>query len=345
MSNGSDPKARKLPAGVHVTTAKGRAYVYAWRGGPRLTAPLGSARFFAEYDAAIAATRTRPPADTIAGLIIEFEASREFRELAPATKKDHRRAFVEIRRKFAAAPVIAFDSPKMRRDLRQWRDGFDEPRRADKLLGSFSRLLSFAVADGALSRNIARDIAARYTREPNPAPVTEKDLEKVLTAPTTPIEVGRAIRVIARSGLSRVDAASLARSHVKADRIDKRRTKSRVRATPPMTPELREAIEACPRVPGVLTILTDARGRPWRPDGLGKAISAACKAAGVAATAHDFRASYACFLIGKGATDEEVAEALGWSLQTVRFIRRHYVSDEAIFAGRLRKFAVAAPDE
>ena len=51
------------------------------------------------------------------------------------------------------------------------------------------------------------------------------------------------------------------------------------------------------------------------------------------------RATYACYLMRNGASDEEAAEALGWSIETARFVRRHYVDDESIFQGRLAKFA------
>ena len=344
MTTGKKPRP-DLPKGVAVVRAKGRTYVYAWRGGPRMTSPLGSAKFFAEYDAIIAASKARPPVDTIAALILEFEKSREFSGLAPATRADHRRAFAAIMETFGGAPIAAFEDARIRRDLRQWRDAFEEPRRADKMLGSFSRLLSFAVEDGLLARNPALDIGARYHREPAPTPVAEADIERTLAAKTTPAEIARAIRIIARSGLARADAASLAWSHIRADCIDKRRQKSRVRATPPMTDELAAALAACPRIDGVLTVLTDGLGRPWRADALGKGISAAFRAAGLAATAHDLRASYASFLIRRGATDEEAAEALGWSPATIRHIRRYYVEAEAIIAGRIAKFSAGGRGE
>ena len=43
----------EIPKGITIVRAKGRAYVYAWRGGPRLYSPVGSAKFFIEYEAAL----------------------------------------------------------------------------------------------------------------------------------------------------------------------------------------------------------------------------------------------------------------------------------------------------
>lgn len=335
---------RVVLKGIYTTRAKGREYVYAWRGGPRLTAPVGSPEFLRQYQEAHAARKPMPAPDTIAGLIIDYRNSRAFKDLARATQKDHERAFPHILKEFATTPVIAFADPRIRKDIRRWHDGFKLDRQADKMLGSLSRLLSFAVTDGALTTNPCLAIPARYLRAPDPTPVSEEDLQKAIDA--APEHVGRAIRLMARSGLARADAASLMWAHVRTDRIDKRRVKSKQRATPPMTAELSEVLAAMPRRTGVLTVLTNERGKPWASaDALGKAVSAAFKAAGVDHTSHDLRATYACYLMGKGATDEEAAEALGWSIDTARHVRRHYVDDEAIFQGRVAKFATKAEQE
>lgn len=324
--------------GLHITSAKGRQYVYAWRGGPRLSAPMGSPEFLKEYADAVASRKATPGADTIAGLILEYRASRSFKSLAKASRKDHERAFPHILKEFGTAPVQAFSDARIRKDIRKWHDGFKHDRQADKILGTMSRLLSFAVADGYLAVNPASHIEKRYQREADPTPISEDDIEEAANA--APDDVSRAIRLMAKSGLARADAASLLWKHVRDDRIDKRRTKSKTRATPPMTPELQSILDDMPRKKGVLTVLTTASGKPWRDaDALGKAINKAFKDADVDATSHDLRASYACFLMRKGATDEEAAEALGWSLETARHVRRHYVDDEAIFQGRIAKFA------
>lgn len=334
-------RGRKITLkGLSVTRAKGREYVYAWRGGPRLFAPMGTPEFFAEYARAVESRKALPSNDTIAGLILEYRQSRAFKALALASRKDHERAFPLIVDKFGAAPVAAFNDPRIRRDIRKWHETFPKDRQADKLLASLSRLLSFAVEDGHLAANPALGVPNRYNRIPEATPVSEENLDKVLTADTTTPAVARAIRLMARSGLARVDAASLLWSHVREDRIDKRRQKSRQRARAPMTDELAATLAQMPRPEGVLTVLTTETGAPWRrPDALGKAVSAAFRAVGLDHTSHDLRATYACFLMRRGASDEDAADALGWSVKTVRHIRRHYVDDEAIFQGRIAKFA------
>lgn len=324
--------------GLHITTAKGRRYVYAWRGGPRLKSKIGSPEFIKEYAEAVESRKALPGADTIAGLVLEYRASRSFKSLASASRKDHERAFPHILKEFGTAPLAAFADARIRKDIRKWHDGFKHDRQADKILGTLSRLLSFAVSDGYLTTNAANHIEKRYKREADPTPVSEEDIQKTLDAPTTPPEVALAIRLMSRSGLARADAAGLMWSHVKSDRIDKRRAKSKVRASPPMTPELEAVLSDTKRKRGSLIVLTSPSGSPWRADNLGKLISKAFKDAGVNATSHDLRAAYACYLMRKGATDEEAAEALGWSIETARFVRRHYIDDESIFQGRIAKF-------
>ncbi|MGE0181982.1 MAG: tyrosine-type recombinase/integrase [Parvularculaceae bacterium] len=322
--------------GLHVVA--GGRYVYAWRGGPRLHSPIGSVEFFAEFQRAIESRKALPAGDTIKGLILEFRASLDFRKLAPATRADHERAFEAIISEFGRAPIAAFADARIRRDIRRWHDNFPHDRQADKMLASLSRLLSFAVADGHLLTNPALDVENRYTREADPTPVSEADLAHVLSSPETDEQTALAIRVMARSGLARADAASLTWAHVRSDRIDKRRVKSKQRAQPPMTDELRAALNACPRVDNVMTVLT-VKGRPWRADSLGKSIAKAFRSAGLKHSSHDLRATYACYLFRRGASDQEAAEMLGWSEETVRQIRRHYIDDDAIFEGRIAKFS------
>ena len=331
---------QKLPKGLYIASAKGRRYVYAWRGGPRLHQPIGTPAFFAEYQTAKDAQIARPSADTIAGLVLEYRESRAFKQLAQATRKDHERGFEAIICQFGTAPLAAFNDSRIRKDLRQWHESFPRDRQADKILGTLSRLLAFAKTDGLINENPALDIENRYTRNADPSPVPQSIINKVIEADTTPPSVARAIALISLCGLARADAAALSWSHVKSDRIDKRRQKSRVRATPPMTKDLAEILATMPRIINVLTVLTNEQGRPWTSaDALGKAISKAFRACNVSYTSHDLRASYACYLMSQGATDEEIAEALGWSLDTARIIRRHYIDDAAIFQGRIAKFS------
>ena len=327
---------------VHKVTSKGRTYIYAWRGGPRLKSDPETPEFLREYLDAIEKRRQKPSTETISGLLLEFEHSRAFAKLSSASRADYRRVIPAIAEAFGDAATAVFDDPRIKRDLRQWRDRFPGDRQADKALACFSRILSFAVQDGLLRTNPCHGIEPRYRREPQPRPWTDDEIAR--TCKHAPRAVAVAIRFMAESGLARADAAELAWSHVMAHHIEKRRAKTKVMARIPITAALHTVLDSVPHASSTVTVLTRPSGKPWTADALGKAIHAATKTAGVDATPHGLRATYACRLMSLGGTDEEIGEAMGWSLGTVRYVRRHYVDDATIFAGRIAKFSAKSGD-
>lgn len=324
--------------GLYRVRSKGALYVYAWRGGPRLHAREGTPEFFTEYQRAVEARKALPGTDTIAGLILEFRASRRFRELAIGSRKVYERFFPDVLKEFGAAPVAAFDDPRIRRDIRKWHDAFPLDRQADKALGVLSSVLTFASEDGLISTNAAASHPKRYNHEPEPTPWTDDEFSRFLQA--APKHVADAAQLIRMTGLARIDAASLTVGQIGEFKIDLRRRKSRMRAQPPLTPELKALLQRLDRErpSGVLTILWHSRGLPWTADSLGKAFKKVAGPLGIERTPHDLRATAACDLMRRGATDEEAADIMGWSPETVRYIRRHYVDDAAIYAGRIAKF-------
>jgi integrase len=58
---------------------------------------------------------------------------------------------------------------------------------------------------------------------------------------------------------------------------------------------------------------------------------------GITKTLHGLRSFRACRLYEAGFDDGAVADEMGWSLNTVRHIRLHYVDQEALFAGRAKR--------
>lgn len=325
--------------GLHVVHSNGRTYVYAWRGGPRIKAPIGTPEFHNEYNEAIESRKALPSNNTVAGLVLDFRNSRQFRELATATRKDYERYFPSILSEFGAAPVLAFDDPRIKKDIRKWHEGFDHDRQADKALGALSRLLSFAQADGMVSGNAALRIEKRYVRAANPAPWSEKQLAAFCEI--APPHIERIATLAALTGLARADLARLTWAHVKNNKITIRRQKSKQVARIFIGPELQTFLDRTPSRKKRLSILVSRRGAPFTADGLGKAFDAERREIGIRQTLHDLRATFATRLYRAGATHEDVADTLGWSLDTVRYIRRHYVDDEAIFSGRVRRLQTA----
>ena len=73
--------AKRDVKGLHRVVSKGRAYIYAWRGGPRLYSKPFTPEFWAEYDAAIR-ERHVPEPGRFRSLVTAYKASNDYQKLA-----------------------------------------------------------------------------------------------------------------------------------------------------------------------------------------------------------------------------------------------------------------------
>src|SRR5215210_436338 len=132
--------------GVAKVTSKGRAYYYAWRGGPRLRGAPGSPEFIAGYQEAHE-DRRAPDASRLRSLVILYKTSQDYRNLADSTKRNWNPWLDRIAEYFGELRVAQFDRPeKIRPIIRKWRNNYAAtPRTADYGLQVLSRVLSYAV--------------------------------------------------------------------------------------------------------------------------------------------------------------------------------------------------------
>ncbi len=86
-------------------------------------------------------------------------------------------------------------------------------------------------------------------------------------------------------------------------------------------------------------LLRNAKGLPWKKDGIGLAMRRASKSAGVKGIAYGYRHGYATSALAKGIPDATVAALLGHSSTTM--LHRHY-SHLTSQAGVLREAALKA---
>src|SRR5262249_12946254 len=93
-NNGSGPMRIKGINPVRAKLASGeiKTYYYHRASGTRLAGVPGSPEFYASLAAAQNSQHQRD-ADTLAGLIREFEGTKQWRRLAESTKKEYRRVF------------------------------------------------------------------------------------------------------------------------------------------------------------------------------------------------------------------------------------------------------------
>lgn len=318
--------------GLHVVRSGGRVYVYAWRGGPRIEAALGTPAFMAAYNAAIDSRRL-PDLVKMHGVIVRYRSSPEFQKLAPSTKRVWARWLDRIADQFGALSAAQFDRPdKIRPVIRKWRATFaHQPRTADYAIQVLSRVCSYMVDPlGIIAANPCEGIKQLYSTNRADIIWTEDNiaaLRKVASA-----EVMRAVDLAAATGLRPADLVRLSWSHVQENVISITTSKSRHRreALIPLYDELRTVLATMPRVS--TAVLTNSRKRPWTVDGLNSSFTAAMKDStlkGADLHFYDLRGTAATRFYLAGLSTRVIAEIMGWEEETVERIMKRYVARTA----------------
>jgi hypothetical protein len=139
------------------TLANGRTetYWYAWKGGPRLKGEPGDPEFIASYNRAVA-TRIEPTPGLLLGVIVDYEATGEFRSLAARTRADYKSIIDNlILPEFGDLPLAALTDRRTRGEFKEWRDriALRSRRRADYAWVVLARILSVALDRGKIDAN------------------------------------------------------------------------------------------------------------------------------------------------------------------------------------------------
>ncbi|MEL6363893.1 MAG: tyrosine-type recombinase/integrase [Pseudomonadota bacterium] len=310
--------------GVHRVRIKGREYVYAWRGGPRLDPDdlVGS------YARVMADRKARRAGNTVAALMERFEESGDHRGRRDAWRREceslHRR-IVEV---FGDQSVGIFDERGARGVVKAWRDqhAAESLTRADKLVHELSVFLEWAIDEGLIEKNPTRGVKGVYETDRSEIIWTDGEIAAVL-AHLTP-EAGRVVRFAAETGLAMTDALRLSWSAVGRFDIQTRRQKTASAVTVPILPGLRALLDETPKVGPV--VLTSSRGRPYTADGFKTVFGRAKRAAGVEKNFHDLRGTAATRFLASGLSYAETGRIFGWSERFVERIAKRYVARDAL---------------
>ena len=129
-------------------------YYYAWKGGPRLPGRPGTAEFIAAYNEAIA-RKVKPAAGTLQSILNGFQASTEWDDLAPRTRKDYAGKIAEIERLLGDFPISALEDRRAKAIFLKHRDDLavKSRRQADYFWQVLARILSWAVGRGLAPAN------------------------------------------------------------------------------------------------------------------------------------------------------------------------------------------------
>ncbi len=338
--------------GVHCVKSRGKTYYYAWRGGPRLEGEPGSQEFLRSFTEAKDPLRSTDKTQ-FRGWITLYKASSDFTNLAPLTKKKWAPWLDRIADHFGKLPMRQFDRPGIRLDIRQWRDKWkDQPRTADYAKQVLSRVLSYAVENGALSVNPCTAIQNLYDVDRSEIVWLQDDIEhfcKANAEEPNGREMAWAVKLAALTGLRQADLFRATWGNVGAHAIELRTGKSRgrKRAIALLTAEIRtllDAIKAARPGKDATTILTNSRGLPWK--GFGSSWAKALDNAwpdGKDLHFHDLRGTAATNYYRAGFTTREIAQMFGWSEEQVEKLIERYVKRDEILLDRVRRLEKVEP--
>jgi integrase len=320
--------------GLHVVRSKGRTYVYAWRGGPRIHAELGTDAFLEALAEARASRPSRDPSK-FRGLVADYKDDDAWKNLSDKTKSNWTPFIDSAVEHFDALRVAAFDRPLIRVLIKAWRDRWKHsPRQADMALQALSRVLSFGVDAGRLQNNACSGIKRLYSSDRSEIIWTDADIT-ALTAVASR-EIAWAVRLAAETGLRKGDLLRLSWGHVKANSIEIRTGKSGDRKTAiiPLHAGIRQLLAEIPR--RATTILTTTAGHSWKT-GFNASFIKAKKTAGVDKHFHDLRGTAATRFFLAGLQVREIAEIFTWSEDQVDRLISVYVKKDELLRDRIRR--------
>jgi hypothetical protein len=145
---------KTLKDGTRVT------YWYAWKSGPRLEGEPGDPEFIASYNRAVA-NLTVPAEGLLLNVLVKFQQTDEFRQLADRTREDYLEIIdKKIEPEFGTLPVAALSESKRecRGVFKGWRDrlALKSRRQADYAWAVLARILAVALDRGWVDANHAR---------------------------------------------------------------------------------------------------------------------------------------------------------------------------------------------
>lgn len=319
-----------------------KVYYYAWRGGPRLEAEFGTPAFLQEF-----ADHKNPLANLdkrkFESWITLYRASDEYKDLADSTKRVWGPWFDRIKDKFGNLQTRAFDRPLIRVVIKQWRNKWKHaPRTADLGKQVLSRIVSFALEEGALTTNMCEGVPNLYSADRADIIWTEADFKQL--QPHASAEIWHAVRLARLTGLRQGDLLKLSWNHIKPHAIEFSTGKSRGRRTVcvPLTSELRTLLDTIPKRSPI--VLTSSEKTPWGR-GFSSSWHAAMRRSKLSTKDlhfHDLRGTYATDIFGAGFSIREIAEILGWSEDRVERLINRYVKRDEILKDRIRRMEKAS---
>lgn len=353
----------KLKSGEKVT------YYYAWKNGPRLNKPFGSASFEAEFKAAIK-SRVKDDlpsvaAPSVSSLIRRYKKSRTkighqkgFLALNEKTQKDYGRYLSLVEDEFGEMPLNAVEERGSREIFMEWRDEIaeDHPRTADYAMSVMGALFSFGVNLEILGRNPVARPGRVYAGSRVETIWSLPQLE--FFTEHAPLRVARGVILGGFSGQRQSDCLALTWERCSPEFLDVRQSKTDVHVKVPIWGPLAALMNSTPVRDRNGAVLTTLAGNRWSSDGFRCEFQKAREhvvataralretAVGDEAIKHademvaiadrrfsDLRGTAATMLRHAGCTIEEISAITGHKRADVsRILDRHYLKEDGTLA-------------
>jgi integrase len=339
---------------IHKVKAKGKTYIYAWRGknAPRLYSEPGTIQFELDYKKAIA-DRNRPKTRTFASIIWDYEKSPEFeKNLKERTKRDYTKMLNIIGDKFGTMPLEMFDDnhkPAFRRVIMAWRKQLSEKslRQTDYAIAVACRMCSWAEQHFFVPYNPFSNIEKLYDSDRAEIVWTIADEDAFLSKAEDRFKL--ALLLALYSGQRQGDLLRMRFSndkptdglpwydgthfHVKQRKNQKGKPKSFVRV--PAHPKIKDLLDTLWHENGDGPILLGARGKAWKT-GFGSAFSAEKQRLGFHHLHfHDLRGTCVTRLRIAGCSISEIASITGHSEKRAEeILTKNYLGNTAELADR-----------
>jgi integrase len=309
---------RPRPPHLHrQTTRHGRAVWYVRVGhGPRvrLRAEYGTPEFEEAYRAALVglppASRKRDAAvGSLAWLFERYRETTVWSGLSLATRRQRENIMRGVLAQAAheAATAIRRSHIVAGRDRRA-----STPAQARNFLDAMRGLFRWALDAGHVKADPTAGIKNPARPKGDGFPVwTEDDVARYEARWPVGTKERVWLDVLLYTGLRRGDAVKLGRQHVRNGVGTIRTEKTGVTVTIPVLPVLAATLAAGPC--GELAFICGESGKPLTKETFGNAFREACRAAGVAKSAHGVRKIGATRAAENGATVAELEAIFGWS--------------------------------
>lgn len=317
-----------------------KVFYYAWKSGPPLRGELGSPEFIASYNEAVS-QKVVQPNGTLLGLLQQYQASRDFTDLAESTHRSYIALIRRIEKKFADFPLSALTDRRTRGIFKEWRDRIADSsgrRQADYAWTVLALVLAWGRDRGKIAVNPCERGGRLYRASRNEKIWTDDDEACFLRH--APAHLHPALLLGLWTGQRQGDLLRLPWSAYDGTHIRLRQSKTGARVSIPVGTPLKAALDGMAKAKHGPIILTSTDEKPWTSDGFRSSWGKACEKAGIiGVTFNDLRGTAVTRLALAGCTEAEIATITGHSLRDVRSILdAHYLHrDPALAENAIRK--------